>query len=1184
LGDALRAVRALGVSDSREVRAICELILGTSAPPTAQREPAPPSLDRVAPAVVAPPQPAIDPATVALAPGVMPDVPSQLIEIQHRPHEHDAAGAGQSGAQTALEAESDEEWRAAPESLFRASVERSIAREIAAAFLPSATIDVDQLVEAMAKIELPRDLPYVSESTTRRGVQLLLDRSARLDGLAFDVQQLERRFVSLLGEGSVEALRFREFPSIAGAGPADTWTPYRPPAPFVPIVVVTAFSASNERVWDALVKRWARQQRTVTFLVPHGAERVPRSVAAVARVVPWDRPTTARSVRHAKPEHQAIEPTPPRSADPLDRLRRKNPDAARLARYASLAAYVEPALLRELRLRLLPKATPAAELDLWTSDVAASKSRDGFTLAARVLDRLRQQAAVDGRLSAALAIVKRIHAQAPPLLRLEERLIALSLGPAKDLTEASIQAELEPVLAAMERSPVRTKNLARWFARTVARLPPAIVSSDMGRLLGCVTAAHVPGAPAVKVLPSDSALRRAAALLPKEREAPIAVRWRGPGPRPGLELKRLAEGSRVDERWHLLRVTRCDPLIVWVDDKPVSVGFELVHVEIAMPQGRLGENATTIRDVAGKRWELAPLDDQTRAIAIVRGRSKQGIAYLFDTYLCFTAPDAIDTDQVNLEFSWGTVPGRAGLDRTTPQWAMIALDKPVTPAPLQLGPDPQPDDIWEIALSPSQRLRGHGAVQLTNEVGMRLLLARPFTDQALSERIRGAPVFVNGHVAGHVAFVAPPGSSEQSIVMCRSSLLRSAWAGARKGTHGVLGRRLASGMTWQGRDEVVPGIAVGRRTFLFESGSSLSVVMPAVERVRQVSEHRFGGTVLAVSVGESQTPFVGDDIWPGVGLEDIRLEDTALTPQVDIDFPSQGAAPTFVCVPASGGFGVELLPCPVHINASDALEVSDLDGAEPRLRSGLPVFERGRMVGIIARKDDLRVAAFAEDALPAAPRRARIHTMVDVVRDVALEVLEARDWARLARRLRQEPSMPEIEISATAPHSILAAINLSRSRVWLQFALDQSVRRLEASEPERYSSEPEPQLRAELALAHSAPPGASGVVVQTVSHVTQGSPEYPIRLSIASKTPMAMYTHATYRLYTSWAKKPWTVQNGENGFPLEIMARGDCEVLVEIGDKLSIVLRARLCDLLDERYLHQSSEEIEDAIDDLRRR
>jgi hypothetical protein len=396
-------------------------------------------------------------------------------------------------------------------------------------------------------------------------------------------------------------------------------------------------------------------------------------------------------------------------------------------------------------------------------------------------------------------------------------------------------------------------------------------------------------------------------------------------------------------------------------------------------------------------------------------------------------------------------------------------------------------------------------------------------------------------------------------------------------------RRLTSvhGMRVVGR-----GIAIGHRTFLIESAWEN---FATVRRRRGVASrgnvHRFGRqTVLVVSFEEMPENDSAVDLWDGSDLPvgGGRFLDTPDlaegAPHMAVDFLRRAAGPTFVCVSAKGE-GFELLPCPVEGRSSEVPRVVGGDELNrPRLGPGLPVLENGRLVGltVLTKNDD---------------EHTPIHTIADVVRDIATELLEPRDWARIARRIREDPSLHPIEdspehyaeVSPEHPLALMTTFAKSRSRALLQFALDQSIRRLETRDPSR---SPKPQMRAELVLDKGGRPvGSSGKGLDSpLSKVS--SQEYFIRLSLAG--PTAPSSRAVFTLEAPWMEKTRTVYEIKGQFPIELRARGDLEVSVKLEDERSrIELRAKLCDLLDEAYLHPSDRDIraiEDAIDDMRRR
>lgn len=169
-----------------------------------------------------------------------------------------------------------------------------------------------------------------------------------------------------------------------------------------------------------------------------------------------------------------------RAARRLQAWASRHPDAAALAALASLAVRIDSALLRRLRLQLLPRAEPGTEADVWFSGLHESRGRDGVVLDAGVQRllraRLAQQPAGDGGvrpLDAAWCITAALHADAPEAIRTEETLTWEALRGGNDLPER-IDTLLAPALAAMAGgSEARALEVARWAQRAVPRLPDA---------------------------------------------------------------------------------------------------------------------------------------------------------------------------------------------------------------------------------------------------------------------------------------------------------------------------------------------------------------------------------------------------------------------------------------------------------------------------------------------------------------------------------------------------------------------------------------------------------------------------------------------------------------------------------------------------------------------------------------
>ncbi len=164
-------------------------------------------------------------------------------------------------------------------------------------------------------------------------------------------------------------------------------------------------------------------------------------------------------------------------------LWREHPDAVLLAELASAAVYAEPALLRRLRLRLMPCASPAAEADLWFSELVESSGIRGIVFDAQVAAVLRGRLAKDrGRADRACKIIADVHSGQAPILKLEEEIIAASMfGDAA--ASARVKRLLERVLATMADDGGRAGGIASWAARAIPALPDEVRKSQAARLL-----------------------------------------------------------------------------------------------------------------------------------------------------------------------------------------------------------------------------------------------------------------------------------------------------------------------------------------------------------------------------------------------------------------------------------------------------------------------------------------------------------------------------------------------------------------------------------------------------------------------------------------------------------------------------------------------------------------------------
>lgn len=138
-----------------------------------------------------------------------------------------------------------------------------------------------------------------------------------------------------------------------------------------------------------------------------------------------------------------------------------------LARVASGAVIIEPALLRRLRRDVVPELDAGAEFDLWFSPLVATASSAALTLRADIAEVLRAQLAASPVGARVRAIVDEVHAGHPGLLRLEEEVAwAAACG-----DEEAVAAGLRRAVATWRARPSGGTDVLRWFRQARRRLP-----------------------------------------------------------------------------------------------------------------------------------------------------------------------------------------------------------------------------------------------------------------------------------------------------------------------------------------------------------------------------------------------------------------------------------------------------------------------------------------------------------------------------------------------------------------------------------------------------------------------------------------------------------------------------------------------------------------------------------------
>ena len=278
-----------------------------------------------------------------------------------------------------------------------------------------------------------------------------------------------------------------------------------------------------------------------------------------------------------------------------------------LARVVSLAARVEPELLRAARLALLPNVDASAEADLWFSSLVQSRTPLAIVLRVDVLEGLRTELARDRRLlDRAWDVIDSIHEDAAPVLKLEERLTWLGLR-----GNSSAQ-EVDELLRSAVSSMVNEDRdgIARWSARAFERLPPTVRALESARMLNVGAKARL-GRTITEAERADAGAWLAW-VLPTLPQLDIGVR---------LLEGAVEVGAASTEGAHLVKVPATNPPYVevsWQRDgattarhvaipqpvQPVIVATETRSARITTALGQTFELARRQRLATGRAYGL----------------------------------------------------------------------------------------------------------------------------------------------------------------------------------------------------------------------------------------------------------------------------------------------------------------------------------------------------------------------------------------------------------------------------------------------------------------------------------------------------------------------------------------------------------------------------------------------------
>jgi hypothetical protein len=169
-------------------------------------------------------------------------------------------------------------------------------------------VDLESMVESLARARLVPELPRRSWPSLRRGVQVLVDIGESMEPFTRDQREVAGQVRRLAGRAMVRELAFRCCPVRgAGEGPIWTWGDYEPP-PRTPVLLLSDLGIGGPALatdrpapdeWRAFVDRVRAKRCSVVALVPFPARRWPGWVSRSFTAVVWDRGAGLGDVRRA---------------------------------------------------------------------------------------------------------------------------------------------------------------------------------------------------------------------------------------------------------------------------------------------------------------------------------------------------------------------------------------------------------------------------------------------------------------------------------------------------------------------------------------------------------------------------------------------------------------------------------------------------------------------------------------------------------------------------------------------------------------------------------------------------------------------------------------------------------------------------------------------------------------------
>ena len=183
----------------------------------------------------------------------------------------------------------------------------------------------------------------------------------------------------------------------------------------------------------------------------------------------------------------------PTSVQRLKQARKEWPEVAVLAEPLALAVRIEPELLRDVRLALLPASHASLEADLYFSPLVSQRTPEWLSvdpplaheLQKRLAARMRRGGRDEEGVRRVRAMVARAHSIVPFEIAREEQIIWMSVEQSggKAETRRAVNEVLRDLLMRMLQGSDASVALARWFAGAAKRMPPLARETESFALL-----------------------------------------------------------------------------------------------------------------------------------------------------------------------------------------------------------------------------------------------------------------------------------------------------------------------------------------------------------------------------------------------------------------------------------------------------------------------------------------------------------------------------------------------------------------------------------------------------------------------------------------------------------------------------------------------------------------------------